>query len=71
MARLPTFIEFSKHHGLKIGLNRHLIHFRSQNESLIKRVTERVIETRFGPFRLIAYLEKDQRGDPARARPRR
>jgi 3,4-dihydroxy 2-butanone 4-phosphate synthase/GTP cyclohydrolase II len=24
----------------------------------VKRVTERVIETRFGPFRLIAYLEK-------------
>src|SRR5258708_7093866 len=58
MARLPDLIEFSKHHGLKIGSIADLIHFRSQNESLIKRVTERVIETRFGPFRLIAYLEK-------------
>src|SRR5881398_1598969 len=58
MARLPDLVEFSKHHGLKIGSIADLIHFRSQNESLIKRVTERVIETRFGPFRLIAYLEK-------------
>ncbi|TMG90254.1 MAG: 3,4-dihydroxy-2-butanone-4-phosphate synthase [Betaproteobacteria bacterium] len=58
MARLPDLIEFSKHHGLKIGSIADLIHFRSQNESLIKRVTERVIETRFGLFRLIAYLEK-------------
>src|SRR5207249_7744177 len=38
-----------------------LIHFRSQNESLIKRVTERVIEARFGPSRLVAYLEKISR----------
>ncbi|TMH69680.1 MAG: bifunctional 3,4-dihydroxy-2-butanone-4-phosphate synthase/GTP cyclohydrolase II, partial [Betaproteobacteria bacterium] len=39
MARLPDLIEFSKHHGLKIGSIADLIHFRSQNESLIKRVT--------------------------------
>ncbi len=58
MARLPDLIEFSKHHGLKIGSIADLIHFRSQNESLIKRVTERTIQTRFGPFRLVAYLEK-------------
>ncbi len=58
MARLPDLIEFSKQHGLKIGSIADLIHFRSQNESLIKRVTERTIQTRFGPFRLIAYLEK-------------
>src|SRR5712671_3303234 len=58
MARLPDLIEFSKNHGLKIGSIADLIHFRSQNESLIKRVTERTIQTRFGPFRLVAYLEK-------------
>src|SRR5260221_12035977 len=58
MARLPDLLEFSKHHGLKIGSIADLIHFRSQNESLIKRVTERTIQTRFGPFRLVAYLEK-------------
>jgi 3,4-dihydroxy 2-butanone 4-phosphate synthase/GTP cyclohydrolase II len=58
MARLPDLVEFSRQHGLKIGSIADLIHFRSQNESLIKRVTERTIQTRFGPFRLIAYLEK-------------
>jgi 3,4-dihydroxy 2-butanone 4-phosphate synthase/GTP cyclohydrolase II len=58
MARLPDLIEFSKQHGLKIGSIADLIRYRSQNESLIKRVTERTIQTRFGPFRLVAYLEK-------------
>jgi 3,4-dihydroxy 2-butanone 4-phosphate synthase/GTP cyclohydrolase II len=58
MARLPDLLEFSKHHGLKIGSIADLIRHRSQNESLIKRVTERTIQTRFGPFRLVAYLEK-------------
>jgi len=58
MARLPDLIEFAKQHGFKIGSIADLIHYRSQNESLIKRVTERTVQTRFGPFRLIAYLEK-------------
>ena len=58
MARLPDLAEFARHHGLKIGTIADLIHFRSRTESLIKRVVEREIETAFGPFRLVAYLEK-------------
>jgi 3,4-dihydroxy 2-butanone 4-phosphate synthase/GTP cyclohydrolase II len=58
MARLPDLIEFGKTHGLKIGTIADLIHFRSQNESLVRRVTERTIQTAHGPFRLVAYLEK-------------
>ena len=58
MARLPDLIEFGRQHGLRIGSIADLIHFRSRTESLIKRVTERTIQTRFGPFRLVAYLEK-------------
>ena len=58
MARLPDLIEFGKIHGVKIGTIADLIHFRSQHESLIRRVTERSIETAYGPFRLVAYLEK-------------
>jgi 3,4-dihydroxy 2-butanone 4-phosphate synthase/GTP cyclohydrolase II len=58
MARLPDLIEFSRRHGLKIGSIADLIRYRSQNESLIKRVTERTVQTRFGAFRLVAYLEK-------------
>ena len=58
MARLPDLIEFTRRHGLKIGSIADLIRYRSQNESLIKRVTERTVQTRFGPFQLVAYLEK-------------
>ncbi len=58
MARLPDLIGFAAKHGLAIGSIAELIQFRSRTESLIKRVTERVVETAFGPFRLVAYLEK-------------
>jgi len=58
MARLPDLLEFGREHGLKIGSIADLIHYRSQNESLVRRVTERTIQTPFGPFRLIAFLEK-------------
>jgi 3,4-dihydroxy 2-butanone 4-phosphate synthase/GTP cyclohydrolase II len=58
MARLPDLLSFAKQHGMKIGSIADLIRFRSQHESLIKRVTERVVQTRYGPFRLVAYLEK-------------
>ena len=58
MARLPDLEIFAREHGLKIGAIADLIHFRSQNETLIKRVTERTIRTIHGPFRLVAYLEK-------------
>ena len=58
MARLPDLLQFAAAHGLKIGSIADLIRFRSENESLIKRITERTIQTVHGPFRLIAYLEK-------------
>jgi 3,4-dihydroxy 2-butanone 4-phosphate synthase/GTP cyclohydrolase II len=58
MARVPDLIEFADKHELKIGSIADLIQFRSANESLVRRVTERSIETAYGPFKLIAYLEK-------------
>jgi len=58
MARLPDLIGFAEQHQLKIGAIADLIHFRSQNESLVSRVSERSIQTPYGPFRLVAYLEK-------------
>jgi 3,4-dihydroxy 2-butanone 4-phosphate synthase/GTP cyclohydrolase II len=57
MARLPDLVEFCKGHGLKIGSIADLIHFRSRNESLVRRVTEREIVTAHGTFRLVAYVE--------------
>jgi 3,4-dihydroxy 2-butanone 4-phosphate synthase/GTP cyclohydrolase II len=59
MARLPDLVAFAREHGLKIGSIADLIHFRSQTESLVRRVTERDIETPWGAFRLIAYLERN------------
>ncbi len=58
MARLPDLIEYGKTHGLKIGSIADLIHYRSQNESLVRRVTERNIKTAQGEFRILAFLEK-------------
>ena len=58
MARLPDLIEFGKEHGLKIGTIADLIHFRSQTESLVERISERDIATVHGAFRMIAYREK-------------
>ncbi|MGE5097435.1 MAG: bifunctional 3,4-dihydroxy-2-butanone-4-phosphate synthase/GTP cyclohydrolase II, partial [Betaproteobacteria bacterium] len=77
MARMPELIEFAKRHGLKIGTIADLIHYRSQNERLVERLTERVIATPYGPFRLCVYHDKtgDQvhyalvKGDPSPDRP--
>jgi 3,4-dihydroxy 2-butanone 4-phosphate synthase/GTP cyclohydrolase II len=58
MARLPDLVEFSAHHGLKIGTIADLIHYRSANESLVRRTAEREIETAAGRFKLIAFRDK-------------
>ena len=58
MARLPDLIEFAAQHGLKIGTIADLIHYRSANESLVRRTAEREIETASGRFKLIAYRDK-------------
>ncbi len=58
MARLPDLIEFAKEHKLKIGTIADLIHYRSQNESLVERVAERPLSTPYGEFKLVAYRDK-------------
>jgi 3,4-dihydroxy 2-butanone 4-phosphate synthase / GTP cyclohydrolase II len=58
MARLPDLIEFAALHGLKIGTIADLIHYRSANESLVRRTVEREIDTACGRFKLIAYRDK-------------
>ena len=55
MARLPDLLEFAAEHNLKIGMIADLINYRSMNECLVKRVAERVIETAYGQFNLIAF----------------
>jgi len=55
MARLPDLLEFAAEHELKVGTIADLIKHRSQTEHLVVRVAERVIETTFGQFNLIAF----------------
>jgi 3,4-dihydroxy 2-butanone 4-phosphate synthase/GTP cyclohydrolase II len=62
MARLPDLIEFAKEHDLKIGTIADLIHYRSQNESIIERIAEREMHTVHGTFRAIAYRDKPSGG---------
>ena len=58
MARLPDLIPFAQEHGLKIGAIADLIHYRSQTESLVERAADRLIQTVYGAFRLVAYRDK-------------
>lgn len=58
MARLPDLIEFARKHQLKIGAIADLIQYRSQTESLVKRVAKRTIQTLHGEFLLIAYHDE-------------
>jgi 3,4-dihydroxy 2-butanone 4-phosphate synthase / GTP cyclohydrolase II len=58
MARLPDLMDVAKQHGIKIGTIADLIHYRSENERLIERATERKVTTPYGEMQLIAYRDK-------------
>ena len=56
MARLPDLEVFAEQHGLKIGTIADLVKYKMKNQTLVRRVTETRLPTRFGgEFRLIAY----------------
>jgi len=55
MARTPQLIEFSQKHNLKICTITDLIKYRRSNEKLIKRLTETILPTNYGNFKLILY----------------
>ena len=56
MARLPDLEVFAKKHGLKIGTIADLVRYKMRNQTLVRRVTEAKLPTRFGgEFKLIAY----------------
>ena len=57
MARLPDLIEFSAIHNIKIGTIADLIEFRSKSEKLIRKISEKCIETEYGPMRLFVYSD--------------
>ncbi len=56
MARLPDLEAFAEEHGLRIGSIADLIKYEMRNETLVKRVAETKLPTRYGgEFKLIAY----------------
>jgi len=58
MARLPDLIEFAQQHGLKIGTIASLIEHRSHHEKLVERVASRKVQTAYGEFDLVTYVDK-------------
>ena len=57
MARLPELVEVAKKFDLKLVSIEDLVAYRMQHDSLIVKKEDFNIETRFGQFRLRAYLQ--------------
>jgi 3,4-dihydroxy 2-butanone 4-phosphate synthase/GTP cyclohydrolase II len=57
MARLPQLIEVAKKFDLKLVSIEDLVAYRMQHDSLIQKKEDFDVETRFGTFRLRAYLQ--------------
>jgi len=57
MARLPDLLDFAAAHKLKIGTIADLIEYRGRNESLVRRLEERPVETPWGRFQLVSYRD--------------
>jgi 3,4-dihydroxy 2-butanone 4-phosphate synthase / GTP cyclohydrolase II len=57
MARLPQLVEVAKKFDLKLVSIEDLVAYRMQHDSLIVKKEDFDIETRFGQFRLRAYLQ--------------
>ncbi len=57
MARLPHLIEVAKKFNLKIISIEDLVAYRMQHDSLIEKVEDFDLKTRFGDFRLRAYKQ--------------
>jgi 3,4-dihydroxy 2-butanone 4-phosphate synthase / GTP cyclohydrolase II len=55
MARRPQLELFAQRHGLKIGTIADLIRHRLRNERTIERLSEQLVPTELGEFRLYAY----------------
>jgi 3,4-dihydroxy 2-butanone 4-phosphate synthase/GTP cyclohydrolase II len=59
MARRDDLIRFAQMHGLKIGTIADLIAYRRKYDSIVRRLSETTIDTRYGgEFRTIVYMNK-------------
>jgi 3,4-dihydroxy 2-butanone 4-phosphate synthase/GTP cyclohydrolase II len=57
MARMPQLLEFSKLHNLKICSIASLIEYRRRSEKLIERISETILPTEYGDYKLILYRD--------------
>ena len=55
MARLPRLREFADEHGLALVSIADLVTYRRRTESLVERVAETRLPTRYGEFRAVGY----------------
>jgi len=55
MARRPDLERFAREHGLKIGTIADLIRYRLEKERSVERISEQLVNTDFGPFRMYCY----------------
>jgi len=56
MARLPDLVQFAQLHGLKIATIADLIAYRRRYDHFIHRAIETELETRYGEFKMMVYL---------------
>lgn len=57
MSRRAELESFAEAHGLKIATIADLIHYRLSHERTVQRVGEKIIDTEFGPFKLVTYKD--------------
>ncbi|HMQ06742.1 MAG TPA: 3,4-dihydroxy-2-butanone-4-phosphate synthase [Saprospiraceae bacterium] len=57
MARLPELIEIADRHGLMIVSIKDLVAYRMENERIVKRVQEKILNTDLGKFKVTAFRQ--------------
>jgi len=55
MARLPSLIEFTREHGLKMITTKDLAEYRLQQETLVEEVVSTQLPTKFGVFNSVTF----------------
>lgn len=58
MARVPELMEYVEKHDLKIITIADLIAYRRKKESLVEKVSEAELPTKYGDFKIIGYINK-------------
>ena len=58
MARTPELLKFAREHGLKICTIADLIHYRRKYEKLVEKISETVLPSKHGKFKVITYKSK-------------